>query len=88
MNLCTIENKSREGDFFFISSCKTFGNCNYYQTSFHRHLIITDSLLCFSLGKKRLRFSKFNPLRASLHGGGGPQVGEVTRLGGVTRLFI
>ena len=27
-------------------------------------------------------------LRACLHGGGGPQVGEVTRLGGVTRLFI
>ena len=25
-------------------------------------------------------------LRACLHGGGGPQVGEVTRLGGVTRL--
>ena len=28
------------------------------------------------------------PLRACLHGGGGPQVGEVTRLGGVTRLSI
>ena len=27
-------------------------------------------------------------LRVCLHGGGGPQVGEVTRLGGVTRLFI
>ena len=26
--------------------------------------------------------------RAFLHGGGGPQVGEVTRLGGVTRLSI
>ena len=26
--------------------------------------------------------------RACLHGGGGHQVGEVTRLGGVTRLFI
>ena len=25
-------------------------------------------------------------LRACLHGGGGPQVGEVTRFGGVTRL--
>ena len=29
-----------------------------------------------------------NLLRACLHGGGGPQVGEVTRLGGVTRLSI
>ena len=27
-------------------------------------------------------------LRACLHGGGGPRIGEVTRLGGVTRLFI
>ena len=27
-------------------------------------------------------------LRARLHGGGGPQVGELTRLGGVTRLSI
>ena len=26
--------------------------------------------------------------RACLHGGGGPQVGEVTRSGEVTRLFI
>ena len=34
-------------------------------------------------GKKAKGF-----LRACLHGGGGPQVGEVTRLGGVTRLSI
>ena len=27
-------------------------------------------------------------VRACLHGGGGPQVGEVTRLGRVTRLSI
>ena len=27
-------------------------------------------------------------LRACLHGGGGPQVGEVTFLGGVTRLSV
>ena len=27
-------------------------------------------------------------VRACLHGGGGPHVGEVTRLGGVTRLSI
>ena len=27
-------------------------------------------------------------VRACLHGGGGPQVGEVTRFGGVTRLSI
>ena len=28
------------------------------------------------------------PVRACLHGGGGPQVGEVARLGGVTRPSI
>ena len=28
------------------------------------------------------------PFRACLHGGGGPQVGEVTRLGEVTHLSI
>ena len=32
--------------------------------------------------------SNWTPLRACLHGGGGPQVGEVTRLGGVTLLSI
>ena len=32
--------------------------------------------------------SQSPPLRACLHGGEGPQVGEVTRLGGVTRLSI
>ena len=33
---------------------------------------------------------RYNPysLRACLHGGEGPQVAEVTRLGGVTRLSI
>ena len=34
-------------------------------------------------------FSRYGPtLRAYLHGVWGPQVGEVTRLGGVTRLSI
>ena len=31
---------------------------------------------------------KSNRFRACLHGGGGPQVGEVTRLGRVTHLSI
>ena len=34
------------------------------------------------------RPSKYFQLRACLHEVGGPQVGEVDRLGGVTRLFI
>ena len=33
-------------------------------------------------------FAVWELLRACLHGGGGPQVGEVTCLGGLTRLFI
>ena len=32
--------------------------------------------------------SLLNNLRVCLHGGGGPQVGKVVRLGGVTHLFI
>ena len=32
--------------------------------------------------------SLLNNLTACLHGGWGPQVGEVTSLGGVTHLFI
>ena len=35
-----------------------------------------------------LPFISSTVLKACLHGGGGPQVGEVTRLGGVTRLSI
>ena len=34
----------------------------------------------------RIKFRQF--LRACLHGGGVPQIGEVTRLGGVARLSI
>ena len=41
-----------------------------------------------SLIKSRFFWITTNLLRACLHGGGGPQVGEVTRLGGVTRLSI
>ena len=43
---------------------------------------------------EKLPYSYFRPtplawlLSACLHGGGGPQVGEVTRLGGVTRLSM
>ena len=39
-----------------------------------------------SVYSTRLFFFSIIVLRACLHGGGGPQVGEVTRLGGVTRL--
>ena len=41
------------------------------------------------LGKLRINFRAFEAtLRVCLHGGRVPQIGEVTRLGGVTRLSI
>ena len=36
-------------------------------------IVISNELICFE-------FMQINILRACLHGGGGPQVGEVTRL--------
>ena len=45
----------------------------------------TDSRCSF---KKISITIELKGLRACLHGGGGPRVGEVTLLGGVTRLFI
>ena len=39
-------------------------------------------------GTTKFKYERVKELRACLHGGGGPQVGEVTRLGGVTRLSI
>ena len=40
------------------------------------------------LKEKKGKTNRDVQLRACLHGGGGPQVGDVTRLGGVTRLSI
>ena len=37
---------------------------------------------------KKMLCVNHTSIRAYLHGGGGPQVGDVTRLGGITRLFI
>ena len=45
--------------------------------------------LCWAENRRRLSFKGNQcPFRACLHGGGGPQVGEITRLGGVTRQSI
>ena len=38
--------------------------------------------------KRVLERQEIRLVRGCLHGGGGPQVGEVTRFGGVTRLSI
>ena len=62
MNLCPIENKNRKGDLFFISSCKTFGNCNYYQTSLHRHAPhYYGQFALLSLGKETPTFLYIQP---------------------------
>ena len=49
-----------------------------------------DTLECLSNdeGDGNENAKKSNRVRACLHGGGGPKVGEVTRLGGVTLLSI
>ena len=48
------------------------------------------SYLCLDfpsrIAKVQNEMRAVSSVRACLHGGGGPQVGEVTRLGGVTRL--
>ena len=49
---------------------------------FKRESLSNDDFDVNENGKKR------NWFRACLHGAGGPQIGEVTRLGGVTRLSI
>ena len=48
------------------------------------------SQFCPQQARKKLTSEQVakSKLRACLHGGGGPRVGEVTRLGGVTRLPI
>ena len=59
-----------------------------------KHILYT--LLCENFFRGPQKVSRretetwrpFCHLRACLHGGGGPQVGEVTRLGGVTRQSI
>ena len=52
-------------------------------------LCCDDQLRCVSGTEGRGRITTFCPeYKACLHGGGGPQVGEVTRLGGVTCLSI
>ena len=48
---------------------------------------INELLVCF-FSRCELGPPLLTSLRACLHGGGGPQVGEVTRQGGVTRLSI
>ena len=55
--------------------------------------LITMALMLYNMQLYAVIQGKFtvalkNLLRACLHEGGGPQAGEVTRLGGVTRLSI
>ena len=57
------------------------GFCNHDSTHFSILGVSANALYdCYS--------GIVDSFRACLHGGGRPQVGEVTRLGGVTRLSI
>ena len=47
-----------------------------------------ESASLHSIPEKNVVNSQTFYFRACLHEGGGPQIGEVTRLGGVTRLSI
>ena len=59
----------------------------YHNKTFWNEFVAASlRLLWFRLAVGR--FTWFRQLRACLHGGGGPQAGEVTRLGGVTRVSI
>ena len=61
----------------------------YAQLFGYMPLCCDDQLRCVSGIEGRGRITTFCPeYKACLHGGGGPQVSEVTRLGGVTCLSI
>ena len=64
-----------------MENYKHCGFCNHDSTHFSILGVSANALYdCYS--------GTVDSFRACLHGGGRPQVGEVTRLGGVTRLSI
>ena len=76
---------------FFLSSC------SLYRSPFPSLRYVQTDATCNRLCKRTQNVTSSHPTmlcafargsRACLHGVGGPQVGEVTRLGGVTRLSI
>ena len=82
-----VKEGQRLTDKTFRSSpeCFHWSICVFYlqktaQFHFQRHFLTRKTLFNF--------LTPVIILRACLHGGGGPQVGEVSRLGGVTYLSI
>ena len=72
--------------FFFFSFFEALSDAKRAHP-FPHHARLTFSWL--ALFARRPYFLRAcHKLRACLHGGGGPHVGEITRLGGITRLFI
>ena len=74
-----------------ISSVKLYSqSSNGSKSSSGKAIVLRLVLLVreFNIKQSNHDLSATNQVRACLHGGGGPQVGEVTRLGGVTRLSI
>ena len=76
-----------EGGEIIIPGNRALINLNLSSTFFCCKRAIKKGLTC-SHEKTKTITKSFHKGRACLLGGGGPQVGEVTRLGGVTRLFI
>ena len=67
--------------FYFEGSASPRGNCLILLLPCFLHLAPRDSFVFFRALSRAV-------VRACLHGGGGSQVVEVIRLGGVTRLSI
>ena len=67
-----------------IASCLVKARSEFFSSVFHVVDLNNNWLFPYDVSSTQ-RYATF---RACLHEGGGPQVGEVTRLGGATRLPI
>ena len=89
-----LKNSSGVGSKGLYLSSEKENRCLTFTSSIKRE--ITQFHLVVVQGRQRnvqksvihVQSCCFATPRACLHGGGGPQVGEVTRLSGVTRLSI
>ena len=83
---------SRKGKLNEKNSCTPINpkkySCYGLKKIHTKNLITKKNSCCSKIPHSPNNFSNDPSLRACLHGGGGPQVDEVTRLGGITRLSI
>ena len=73
---------------FCVASCLVKARSEFYTIYAHSVFHIVDLNNKWLFPYQGLLTQRYATVRACLHGGGGLQVGEVTRLGGVTRLSI